>query len=83
MITKDPAHVMKGPPGHHCSCGGEFSDYYALAEHVRLSIDCPRCGAAPADLGVGALFRWACGHWIADDDLSAVIRTDDRKRSTP
>jgi hypothetical protein len=74
--TKDPAHAMKGPPGHRCTCGIDFGDYDALAEHVRLSIACPRCGATPADLGVGELFRWACGHWIARDDLSAAIRTD-------
>jgi len=73
--NKDPAHVMQGPPGHRCSCGIEFGNYDAHAEHVRLSITCPRCGAAPADLGAGEAMRWACGHWIARSDISAAIRT--------
>lgn len=69
------AHCMMGPPGHRCSCGAAFDDYYPLAEHVRQSIDCPRCGAAPAELGDGEVDRWQCGHWIARGDASATIRT--------
>jgi DNA-directed RNA polymerase subunit RPC12/RpoP len=76
-------HVMQGPPSYRCACGIEFDNYDALVEHVRLSIACPRCGAAPADLGTDALFRWACGHWIARDDLSAAIRTDDSSPKEP
>lgn len=76
----DPAHAMKGPPGYRCSCGATFNDYWQLAAHVRRSIDCPRCGAAPVDLiGGGELFRWQCGHWIARNDPSAAIRTDEKE----
>jgi hypothetical protein len=70
-----PVHTMKGPPGWRCECGASFDDYYALAEHVRLSIPCPRCGAdADASIVVGVSCRWRCGHWIASNDVSAAIR---------
>jgi len=78
----DPIHAMKGPPGYQCACGASFDDYRGLADHVRLSIDCPRCGADPTDLGTGELFRWSCGHWIARDDASAMIRAQEEE-STP
>lgn len=68
-------HAMEGPPGWRCSCGAAFDDYYGLAEHVRLTINCPSCGDPPADLGDGELYRWKCGHWIARDDDSAKLRT--------
>jgi hypothetical protein len=71
------AHCMTGAPGYSCSCGTIFEDYYALAEHVRQTIDCPSCGGAPADLGDGDLYRWKCGHWIARGDLSAKISGGD------
>ena len=71
------AHCMMGPPGHRCSCDSAFDDYYALAEHVRQFIECPRCGGAPTDLGEGVLYRWQCGHWIARGDFSAALRDRD------
>jgi ribosomal protein S27AE len=79
MSSTDPAHAMKGPPGHHCTCGASFDDYYGLTKHIRLTIDCPRCGTAPAaDLDDGELFRWQCGHWIARGDTSAAIRAGEK-----
>lgn len=74
--TKPPAHAFQGPPGWSCACGCEFCDYDALEAHVLQSIVCPHCGAAPAALGDGELFRWTCGRWIARGDQSAAIRTD-------
>ena len=71
------AHCMMGPPGYRCSCGTTFDDYYGLAEHVRRTIDCPRCGASPADLGDGEGCRWTCGHWIAARDPLATLRGGD------
>ncbi|HSX23110.1 MAG TPA: hypothetical protein VLE97_10075 [Gaiellaceae bacterium] len=73
-VRRGLAHCMMGLPDHRCSCGAAFDDYHGLAEHVRQSIDCPRCGAAPADLGDGDVDRWKCGHWIARNDVSATIR---------
>jgi ribosomal protein S27AE len=74
----DFIHGGLGPPGWRCRCGAEFDDYYALAEHVRLSISCPRCGAAPSKgLASGEVDRWRCGHWIARGDFSATIREAD------
>src|SRR4029077_8067149 len=68
-------HKMMGPPGWRCSCGKTFDDYYASAAHIRLSINCPRCGATPsAALADGEVDRWQCGHWIACGDFSATIR---------
>lgn len=73
----DFVHGGMGPPGWQCKCGTAFDDYYALAEHLRLSINCPRCEAAPsADLANGEVDRWQCGHWIARGDFSATIRDD-------
>lgn len=63
------------PTDYRCACGAAFASYLALAEHQRLKIPCPRCGAAPKDdLSTGDLFRWTCGHWIARDDPSAALR---------
>lgn len=75
-LRRGLAHCMTGPLGYRCSCGTAFDDYYGLAEHVRQSIDCPRCGASPTDLGDDDLYRWRCGHWIARGDASAKIRGD-------
>jgi hypothetical protein len=78
----DPAHVMQGPPGWRCACGASFSDYYGLAEHIRLTIDCPRCGTTPAaNLRDGAACQWQCGHWIARNDVSAMIRDSAKEKS--
>jgi hypothetical protein len=74
------AHCMTGAPGYHCSCGATFDDYYGLAEHVRQSIDCPRCGGTPTDLEANDLFSWKCGHWIERGDTSAKIRGDRSKQ---
>ncbi|HSX22840.1 MAG TPA: hypothetical protein VLE97_08725 [Gaiellaceae bacterium] len=71
------AHCGMGPPGWRCSCGAAFDAYALLAEHVRQSIDCPRCGALPADLVDGDLYRWQCGHWIARGDTGAQLRGAD------
>lgn len=79
------AHIMRGPcslpsdppsGGYGCSCGAGFVDYAALAEHVRMTIACPRCDAAPAPLRDGDLYRWTCGHWIAINDPTAPLRDD-------
>jgi DNA-directed RNA polymerase subunit RPC12/RpoP len=67
-------HRMEGLPDYHCSCGERFAEHGALAEHVRLTIDCPHCGTRPALSVDGALFRWSCGCWIAADDPSARLR---------
>jgi hypothetical protein len=72
---------MQGPPGHRCGCGAAFGDYAALAEHVRRTIDCPRCEAPPCNLHDGDLFRWTCGHWIARDDRFAAVHDDHQKES--
>jgi len=70
-----PLHKMMGPPGERCSCGASFDDYASLAEHVRLDIKCPRCGALAADqLAAEEGFSWQCGHWIARGDFSATLR---------
>ena len=79
---KVPVHIMQGPPGYRCACGNRFGYYAQLAEHVRLSINCPRCGAPPTAMTylstalfrIG-VFRWTCGHWIAKGDDTAEIRT--------
>jgi len=82
---------MRGPrglpsnarsPDYGCTCGEGFSNYTALAEHVRMTIDCPRCGAVPVALGDGDLYRWDCGHWMARDDRSAMLR-DSAQEKTP
>jgi hypothetical protein len=73
---------MQGSPGYRCACGAAFDGYYALAEHVRLTINCPRCGAMPDALAASELFHWRCGHWIARDDPSATLRNDNEEKST-
>ena len=68
-------HRMKNDPrGYYCSCGGAFDDYGDLADHVRWHVRCPLCGVASVGVGDHELHRWACGHWIARDDLSSRIR---------
>jgi hypothetical protein len=71
-------HGGMGPPGWRCKCGTTFDDYYALAEHLRLSINCPSCEAAPATtLADREVARWQCGHWIMRGDFSATLRAAD------
>jgi hypothetical protein len=74
-LVRQAVHLMLGPPGWRCGCGATFDDYAALAEHLRLTQRCFRCGTeAVASLADGELYRWQCGHWILRGDFSATIR---------
>jgi len=67
-------HAPKSSAGPRCTCGGALGDCRVLADRVRRTIRCPRCGSVADDVAAGEVCRWSCGHWIARGDAAATLR---------